>query len=96
MILVPVDITKRYFRVSIRPKSAFKKSSFRTQDVGRKGHTKRLSGILRKNGKYATKTWLFNLKDIKKRDPKTISTLRRVARDSRMKMQVTKSLRKLM
>lgn len=49
-----------YYRVIIRPKSDF--AEFRTHDVGRDGHTQRLSGR-RKTGSWATHAWLIHKDD---------------------------------
>ncbi|GAB5498687.1 MAG: hypothetical protein PsegKO_09980 [Pseudohongiellaceae bacterium] len=49
-----------YYRIIIRPKSDF--SEFRTHDVGRNGHTQRLSGR-RKTGSWATHAWLIHKAD---------------------------------
>ncbi|MFB5606897.1 MAG: hypothetical protein ACE5RG_02215 [Candidatus Nitrosomaritimum yanchengensis] len=49
-----------YYRVVIRPKSEFVK--FRTHDVGREGHTKRIAGK-RSSGSWATHSWLINKND---------------------------------
>lgn len=50
----------RYYRVAVRPKSEF--VSFRTQDVGRKGHIQRVAGK-RSSGSWATVTWLIGKED---------------------------------
>ncbi len=50
----------RYYRVEVRPKSEF--VSFRTQDVGRKGHLQRVAGR-RSSGSWATVTWLIGKED---------------------------------
>ena len=52
----------KYYRIVVRPKSEF--SSFRTQDVGRKGHIQRLAGR-RKSGSWSTQAWLISKKDAK-------------------------------
>ena len=49
-----------YYRIIIRPKSEF--TEFRTHDVGRDGHTQRLSGR-RKTGSWATHAWLIHKAD---------------------------------
>ncbi|MFN3165019.1 MAG: hypothetical protein ACE37N_16440 [Pseudohongiellaceae bacterium] len=49
-----------YYRIIIRPKSDF--TSFRTHDVGRDGHTQRLSGR-RSSGSWATHAWLIHKAD---------------------------------
>ena len=50
----------RYYRVEVRPKSGF--VSFRTQDVGSKGHLQRVAGR-RSSGSWATVTWLIAKED---------------------------------
>lgn len=50
----------RYYRVEVRPKSEF--ISFRTQDVGQKGHIQRVAGR-RSSGSWATVTWLIGKDD---------------------------------
>jgi hypothetical protein len=49
-----------YYRVVVRDKSQF--TSFRTQDVGRSGHTKRLAGR-RSSGSWGTQAWLIHKDD---------------------------------
>jgi hypothetical protein len=49
-----------YYRVVLRPKSEFVK--FRTHDVGREGHTKRIAGK-RSSGSWATHSWLIHKND---------------------------------
>lgn len=49
-----------YYHVVVRPKEQF--SSFRTQDVGRSGHTQRVAGH-RKSGSWATQKWLISKED---------------------------------
>jgi hypothetical protein len=49
-----------YYRVEVRPKSDF--ITFRTQDVGTKGHIQRLAGK-RSSGSWATATWLISKED---------------------------------
>lgn len=58
--------TKRYARYRIRDPKRFKKSSFRAHDIGRKGHSKRIAGKLKKTGKWATQAILVTRKDYKK------------------------------
>ena len=47
----------RFYRVVVRPKGEF--VTFRTHDVGKKGHVERLAGK-RANGRWATVSWLIN------------------------------------
>lgn len=46
----------KFYRVTVRPKSEF--VSFRTHDVGGKGHIERIAGR-RKSGSWATQAWLI-------------------------------------
>lgn len=49
-----------YYHVMVRPKSDF--TSFRTQDVGREGHSQRVAGR-RSSGSWATQKWLISKED---------------------------------
>jgi hypothetical protein len=49
-----------YFRIVLRPKDEF--TTFRTQDVGEKGHILRLAGK-RSSGSWATEAWLIHKGD---------------------------------
>lgn len=48
-----------FYRIEVRPKGAF--TSFRTQDVGKKGGLERIAGR-RSSGSWATATWLVDKK----------------------------------
>ncbi|MCX6701798.1 MAG: hypothetical protein NTX96_01210, partial [Candidatus Zambryskibacteria bacterium] len=50
----------KFYRIEIRPKSEF--TSFRVQDVGKKGGLERLAGR-RGSGSWDTVTWLISKKD---------------------------------
>ena len=50
----------KYYRIELRSKSDF--VTFRTQDVGRKGHIQRVAGK-RATGSWATVTWLIGKED---------------------------------
>jgi len=43
----------------------FKKGSLRTQDIGRKGHSKRIAGRLKSTGRWSTQNFLILKKDLK-------------------------------
>lgn len=47
----------KFYRIEIRPKGQF--TSFRTQDVGKKGGLERVAGR-RSSGRWATATWLVS------------------------------------
>ncbi|RLJ01002.1 MAG: hypothetical protein DRP11_05150 [Candidatus Aenigmatarchaeota archaeon] len=62
-------MTAKYWHIRIREQSEFKKDRYgriilRVHDIGRKGHSKRVAGIL-KNGKWATYSYLISKKDAK-------------------------------
>ena len=50
----------KFYRIEVRPKSEF--VTFRTQDVGKKGHLERLAGK-RSSGSWDTITWLVSKQD---------------------------------
>jgi len=50
----------KFYRVVVRPKSEF--TSFRVQDVGKKGHVERVAGR-RSSGSWATQAWLIDKKE---------------------------------
>jgi len=49
-----------YYRIEVRPRSSF--TTFKTQDIGRKGHTQRIAGH-RASGSWDTQAWLIGKKD---------------------------------
>jgi hypothetical protein len=49
-----------YYRIEVRPRSSF--TSFKTQDIGRVGHTQRIAGH-RASGSWDTQAWLISKKD---------------------------------
>lgn len=73
-----------YYHITVRPKEEF--TTFRTQDVGRSGHTQRVAGR-RSSGSWATQKWLVHKDDasvsnkghfLKITDPKTRAALSQV------------------
>jgi len=64
----------RYHRVRIRDPKRFINGTIRTHDIGRKGHTKRLAGQLKKSGKWATQAILLSKKDFTTTKNKIIPT----------------------
>lgn len=50
----------KFYRIEVRPKGSF--TSFRTQDVGKKGGLERIAGR-RSSGSWATATWLVAKKN---------------------------------
>jgi hypothetical protein len=50
----------KFFRIELRPNSEFK--TYRTQDVGDKGHLERIAGK-RESGDWETSTWLVSKED---------------------------------
>lgn len=93
---MPAELTQTYLRIRVRSPTAFDKKSFRTDDIGRPGHSKRITGILKKTGKWATQTWLINRKDLKKRDPKAWRLLRDIIRKNpKIRASVSRALKGL-
>jgi len=66
MTIGKVHLTKRYARYRMRNPGEFIHGSFRTQDIGRLGHTKRIAGRLKSTGRWATQAILVNIKDWKR------------------------------
>lgn len=60
----------KYYRVIVRPKNEF--SSFRIQDVGRKGHVERLAGR-RPSGSWDTQAWLISKDDAHREGNKLVA-----------------------
>lgn len=71
-----------FYRIEVRPKGQF--TTFRTQDVGSKGHLERVAGK-RSNGRWDTVSWLISKDDAHREGntlvidrPKTRSVLKQV------------------
>lgn len=56
-------ITKDYVRYRIMNPSYFQSGSLRTQDIERVGHSKRIAGILKSTGEWATQAILIHRND---------------------------------
>jgi len=74
--------TKRYARYRIRSPKLFKRGTFRTHDIGRIGHSKRIAGIL-KSGKWATQAILVSRPDY----AKGIRVIKRYGRPAVVKLR---------
>jgi len=59
MVVGGVHFTEEYARLRIKEPKLFKKTSFRTHDIGRRGHTKRIAGRLKSTGKWETQAMLI-------------------------------------
>ena len=82
MVLGKVHFTKRFERHRIKSPSLFKKGSFRTHDIGMKGGSKRIAGVLKSSNKWATQAVLISRKEprsMKVKLRKTIKYLQRKA-----------------
>jgi hypothetical protein len=53
----------RYHRIRVCDPKKFKAGSFRAHDIGRRGHSKRIAGRLKKSGKWATQAFLVSKTD---------------------------------
>jgi hypothetical protein len=62
-----------YYHVEVRPRSGF--VSFRTQDVGDKGHIQRVAGR-RSSGSWATVKWLISKRDAHVRNGQLVADSR--------------------
>jgi hypothetical protein len=63
MVVGKVHLTKNYARYRQINPSKFIAGSFRTQELGLRGHTKRIAGRLKKTGKWATQSILLKRND---------------------------------
>lgn len=63
MTIGKVHLTRQHARYRIRSPSKFIKGSFRTHDIGRAGHSKRIAGKLKDTGEWATQSILIAKKD---------------------------------
>jgi hypothetical protein len=79
--MVKVHEPKRgkYIRIRVRNPKSFVKGSFRTHDIGRKGHSKRIAGILKRGRKWATQAFLVP-KGERHLVPKFVKQAKRLAR----------------
>lgn len=66
MKIIKVHKTTRYVRYRLRNPTSFRPSSFRTHDIGRKGHSKRIAGQLKRGGRWATQAILIAKADYNK------------------------------
>jgi len=55
--------TRAYVRYRIKDPKLFRKGSFRTHDIGRVGHSKRIAGILKSTGEWETQAILISRED---------------------------------
>lgn len=53
----------RYVHIRVRSPRAFIRGSFRTHDIGRPEHSKRIAGRLKGSGKWATQAFLILKKE---------------------------------
>ena len=58
-----IHMTESYVRIRVRRPGQFIPGSFRTHDIGRVGHTKRIAGRLKRNRKWATQAILIKRED---------------------------------
>ncbi|MHA1333218.1 MAG: hypothetical protein ACTSPL_03985 [Candidatus Odinarchaeia archaeon] len=63
---------RQYVRIRVRNPKLFKKNSFRTHDIGREGHSKRIAGKLKVGG-WATQSYLISLSDVVIKNGKIIA-----------------------
>jgi hypothetical protein len=68
----------KYLRIRVRSPKLFKRGSFRTQDIGRVGHSKRIAGRLKKTGRWATQNFMVSKADVRRHDPKTFKLILKI------------------
>jgi hypothetical protein len=66
MTIGKVELTENFARYRIRSPKDFVEGSFRTDDIGRKGHSKRIAGRLKGTNKWATQSILIDRSDFAK------------------------------
>ena len=71
---MPIEITDNYVRVRVREPKRFVRKSFRTHSLGR-GWSKRVAGVLKDSGKWATQTYLVSKHGLLQRDRRTVNLL---------------------
>ena len=72
---MPLEVKGRHLRVRVR--RTRKGAKYRTDDVGAKGHTKRVA-MKPKGERWITQSWLFPVKDVLKKRKKTMKILSRL------------------
>jgi hypothetical protein len=70
---MPLEIKGK--RLHYRIRKPIKGAIIRTQDIGAKGHTYRLSQMNPRTGRWETRGFTFPLEDIRERRLKTMETL---------------------
>jgi hypothetical protein len=75
---MPIDITDQYVRVRVKEPRLFHAESFRTQDFGRKGWSKRIGGILKEGNRWETQSYLVSRHGLERKDKRTIELLRQI------------------
>lgn len=70
---MPFEIRGKHLRYRMR--RAVKGAKYRVHDVGVKGHTQRLARYNPRTKRWQTQTWMFPVKDIKGRRPRTMQIL---------------------
>lgn len=89
---MPVEVTKKYVRIRVRDPRVFAKNTFRTHDMGRKGHSRRIAGIRKKTGMWETQAYLILRSDIKKLDPRALRLLKQIKDRHRITVNLKKVL----
>lgn len=70
---MPLEIKGKHLRYRVR--KPVKGATYRTQDVGTKKHSQRVSMKDPKTGTWKTQSWIFPTSDIKERRPATMKIL---------------------
>lgn len=70
---MPFEVKGKHLRYRVR--KPIRGARYRYDDIGSKGHTQRLARYNPRTKKWQTQTWIFPVKDVRERRPKTIKIL---------------------
>ena len=89
---MPIEITERYVRVRVKHPRKFHTGSFRTHDFGRKGWSKRIGGLLKKTGEWATQSYLVSKEGLLRKDKRTVALLKDIEKKHRVSLVKVKKI----
>jgi hypothetical protein len=90
-----IEVKGKYLRIRVKDPKLFVNNSFRTDDIGRKGHSMRITAINKQTGKWETQSWRLLVADIKKDDLNTMILLNKIADQNNMQYALQTVYRKI-
>lgn len=90
-----VEIKKNYLYIRIKHPSNFIKHTFKTDDIGRKGHSYRVTAINKYSGKWETQAYRILKSDLKKEDYKAMVLLNDIADKHNMHLSLQRAFKKI-